>query len=219
MYSPNEREQQAELRHCRIKPSLDSAFQAFKTWLQGCDGLSIEEALLQLRSKSKELGSQILLKTPEESESALAEDPECDRLLGSKDLHSGHSVSADAIIAISGTKEGLQKCLGGFNGTPKEDAVEDEEQDLDLLALGDLQSLVKPKFSFCGDTERQNNLFNCLIKNTASEEREAIAYESEVIIPGSCSFLMADMSKFRLLLKGKHAVPQCRFPYFSVLWS
>ncbi len=86
----------------------------------------------------------------------------------------------------------------------KQGAPHDEEQDLNLLALADLQTLVKPKFSFKGDDARPCNLFTCLIRNTASEEREALAHESPVLIPSRSSFFMADISNFRMLLKGKH---------------
>ena len=100
--------------------------------------------------------------------------------------------------------------------TSIEKFCKDHSQDLDLLALLELQSLVKPKFSFHGDAVKACNLFNCLISNTEPDERIAAAHESQVIVPGSCSFFISDMSKFRMLLKGK-CTYSCRFPPNQVL--
>ena len=78
-----------------------------------------------------------------------------------------------------------------------------QNQSLDLLALAELMHVVRPKFRFKGGFEQPCNLFNTLIKNDSAQEREAMAHESNVLIPAACSFFLADMSNFRLLLKGE----------------
>ena len=113
----------------------------------------------------------------------------------------------------------VQKDLEKTDPCPMGGAARDEDQQLDLLALADLQSLVKPKFRFHGNGERNLNVFKSFISNTASEEREAVAHESRVIVPGSCSFFIADMSKFRILLKRKCTGFEIMYLYFSILRS
>ena len=72
----------------------------------------------------------------------------------------------------------------------------------DLLALAHLKAVVKPKFSF-HDEEHSCDLFDRLISNVDTEDRGAWAHERNVQIPAASSFLLADMSKFNLLVPGE----------------
>ena len=205
VYDPNKREQQAELRHSKVAPWLKSAFEGFAAWFQTCEGLTVQETLLQCQSQ--QLGSQIHSEATEATEATCRND-KTEKLhhegtLGSKSFISQGTAFTDAIRSESNSQREMQRGDKGSNGCPHKEMGRDEGQELDLLALADLQSLVKPKFTFHGEAERTFNLFNCHISNTALDEKEADAHESQVIIPGSCSFFMADMSKFRALLKGK----------------
>ena len=72
----------------------------------------------------------------------------------------------------------------------------------DLLALAHLKAVVKPKFSF-HDEEHSCDLFDRLISNVDTEDRGAWAHERNVQVPAASSFLLADMSKFNLLVPGE----------------
>lgn len=204
MYQPNEREQAAESRHAQIEPSLRAAFNKFESWLHGFDGLSVEAALELSEGREREHGhAQSVEGRREKTTDTSLEEPS--GFLKDIIVHNtSHcilttNVSSDAVQHQAEPQKNGELTLQ----MSIENCCKDQSPDLDLLALLELQSLVKPKFSFYGDAVKPCNLFNCLISNTEPDERIAAAHESQVIVPGSCSFFISDMSKFRMLLKGK----------------
>lgn len=77
-----------------------------------------------------------------------------------------------------------------------------DDQKWDLVKLSHMRSVLKPRFRYEND-EEDCPLFDTVICNENEFPNQAMAHDRIVQIPGRSSFLMADMSKFSLLLQGK----------------
>ena len=56
------------------------------------------------------------------------------------------------------------------------------------------------------------NLFDVLIRNECSEERQALAFQTRVLVPPRACFLLSDVTRLRPLLPSAPAaccVPRC----------
>ena len=73
----------------------------------------------------------------------------------------------------------------------------------DLISLAELRTVVKPKFRFHSD-RHPVDLFDRLIES--STEQTATAFETELLVPSCCAFMLCDMASFRLLVPGSNQV-------------
>lgn len=192
-YKPNERENDAEKRHLAVEPDLQAALAGFKIWLENSCCSSLTKALIHL-SKKPELACN----TPGQADSASLQTHS-----GKANLFLGHARAEETSCAPAKDESpGAQ----GMRQIPDPDPGAGLEGNcleaplLDTLALAELQHIVKPKFE-CMDS--QSNLLNCLISNKTDMDQEGIAHDTQVVLPANCCFLIADIARFKILLRGK----------------
>lgn len=194
---PNAQEQLAELRHANVEPALKAALSSFQAWLLSTGCSSLEPALM-LDPFSK---ASVIARAAERHKQPISAERE------SRSSIPCVRPSSQGLVAPQpdALGEDLKKHEDGIVETgiePELANVADDSDDLDLLALAKMAGIIKPKFTFEGGPAQASNLFNCCIKNKSADEREGMAHENNVLIPGHSSFLIADISNFKLLLKG-----------------
>jgi len=56
------------------------------------------------------------------------------------------------------------------------------------------------------------NLFDVLVEHAGAEEARALAFQTPVLVPPRCAFLLADVARLRPLLPGARRRMQCLRP-------
>ena len=90
-------------------------------------------------------------------------------------------------------------CLHSVETGTKEQL--EDSRSFDLISLAELRTVVKPKFRFHSDCQPVD-LFDRLIES--STEQTATAFETELLVPSRCAFMVCDMASFRLLVPGSN---------------
>lgn len=84
----------------------------------------------------------------------------------------------------------------------------DESSLLDYITLESQKGILHPKLLF-GATqlnpsdEKASDLFDCIHSNDSDEEREALAFDTPVLLPKRSRWLMSDLTKLHKLIPGK----------------
>ena len=197
VYEPNEREKAAQERHSAAKPSLKSAFASFQNWLQNTGKVNLHDAIKHSRDG-------LYRGAPSRPDQADLTGVQTEGCVGHRIAQSifdtnNRSSSSSHRNEVSGTqrKPNVKVIVSDCDA---QTTTYFSEQPCDLLALAEMQHIIKPKFRVLGT---QTNLFNCLISNDSENEQEATAHETQILMPGNSRFLMADISRFKILLKGK----------------
>lgn len=235
-YQPNEKERLAEARHSAAEPALHAAVAAFKSWLKKSGYPNLESALESSQQQSRPCNKSAL-EGLQKSQSPLHNESTLDYSQRGLPLSNAFEASASQspssmdpagnerrTVLVPSAAESNPLCNPNCLYSPREHQAgaqaqvlstsvrkepDNQNQALDLLALAELQHLLRPKFSFREEKDKELNLFNCLVCNDSSREREATAHESHVLIPSKSSFFIADMTKFRLLLRGMPHLQAC----------
>lgn len=63
-----------------------------------------------------------------------------------------------------------------------------------------------------GQRAHECNLFDVLVEHAGAEEARALAFQTPVLVPPRCAFLLADVARLRPLLPGARRRMQCLRP-------